>query len=93
MPPRRWRRWPQADGITIEVAPHQPLPVVGDRDELIQVFQNLIHNAIKYGRAGGARDGDVRRARTARHARRRRHGLRSLSRTKAKASRARPSRV
>ena len=24
----------------------------GDQDELIQLFQNLIHNAIKYGRAG-----------------------------------------
>jgi two-component system phosphate regulon sensor histidine kinase PhoR len=27
--------------------------VRGDRDELIQVFQNLVHNAIKYGRPGG----------------------------------------
>ena len=27
--------------------------MVGDRDELIQLFQNLIHNAIKYGREGG----------------------------------------
>jgi two-component system, OmpR family, phosphate regulon sensor histidine kinase PhoR len=27
--------------------------VVGDRDELAQVVQNLIHNAIKYGRTGG----------------------------------------
>src|SRR5438067_965798 len=25
----------------------------GDRDELTQLFQNLIHNAIKYGREGG----------------------------------------
>jgi two-component system phosphate regulon sensor histidine kinase PhoR len=34
-----------------------PLPgtalVRGDRDELIQVFQNLVQNAIKYGRRGG----------------------------------------
>ena len=28
-------------------------PVVGERDELIQLFQNLMHNAIKYGRVGG----------------------------------------
>ncbi|MFZ1108615.1 MAG: ATP-binding protein [Rhodomicrobium sp.] len=28
--------------------------VLGDRDELTQVFINLVHNAIKYGRAGGA---------------------------------------
>lgn len=27
--------------------------VVGDHDELVQLFQNLIHNAIKYGRPGG----------------------------------------
>ena len=27
--------------------------VLGDRDELIQLFQNLIHNAIKYGRDQG----------------------------------------
>jgi two-component system phosphate regulon sensor histidine kinase PhoR len=27
-------------------------PVAGDRDELIQLFQNLIENAIKYGREG-----------------------------------------
>jgi len=25
----------------------------GDRDEIVQVLQNLIHNAIKYGRSGG----------------------------------------
>ena len=33
-------------------APGLP-PVVGERDELIQLFQNLIHNAIKYGREDG----------------------------------------
>jgi two-component system phosphate regulon sensor histidine kinase PhoR len=39
----------QADGITIDIAESQRLPVIGDRDDLIQVFQNLVHNAIKYG--------------------------------------------
>jgi two-component system phosphate regulon sensor histidine kinase PhoR len=28
--------------------------VVGDPDELVQLFQNLIHNAIKYGREDGS---------------------------------------
>jgi two-component system, OmpR family, phosphate regulon sensor histidine kinase PhoR len=33
----------------------------GDRDELEQVFQNLIHNAIKYGREGGKVDVVIKR--------------------------------
>src|SRR5262249_553312 len=36
--------------ITINCDSHDPLLTVGERDELIQVFQNLLHNAIKYGR-------------------------------------------
>ncbi len=32
---------------------NRPAIVRGERDELIQVFQNLIHNAIRHGRAGG----------------------------------------
>lgn len=44
----------QLDNVTIAVADAQNVPlVVGERDELIQVFQNLLHNAIKYGRVGG----------------------------------------
>jgi two-component system phosphate regulon sensor histidine kinase PhoR len=39
--------------IHLDIAPHEPLRVIGDRDELTQVFQNLIHNAIKYGRSAG----------------------------------------
>jgi two-component system phosphate regulon sensor histidine kinase PhoR len=42
-----------ANRIVIPADSHEPLWVVGDRDELTQVFQNLIHNAIKYGRTGG----------------------------------------
>ncbi|MCX5480952.1 ATP-binding protein [Kaistia geumhonensis] len=30
-----------------------PVIVAGDRDELVQVFQNLVENACKYGRSGG----------------------------------------
>jgi two-component system phosphate regulon sensor histidine kinase PhoR len=42
-----------AEGIAIHIAEHAPLRVTGARDELIQVFQNLMHNAIKYGRQCG----------------------------------------
>ena len=42
------------DGIALEMSLARNLPpAVGERDELIQIFQNLIHNAIKYGRPGG----------------------------------------
>ncbi len=30
-----------------------PVRIRGDRDEIVQVIQNLVHNAIKYGREGG----------------------------------------
>jgi len=44
----------RADHITVEISTPAHLPsVIGDRDELIQLFQNLIHNAIKYGREDG----------------------------------------
>ncbi|HEX2761661.1 MAG TPA: ATP-binding protein [Rhizomicrobium sp.] len=42
------------DDITVTVeAPAGLPPVLGEHDELMQLFQNLIHNAIKYGREGG----------------------------------------
>src|SRR5262249_53888095 len=43
-----------ARGMTIEIPEDlEDLPLVqGDQDELIQLFQNLIDNALKYGRAG-----------------------------------------
>lgn len=39
--------------ITLDVHQQSNAIVTGDRDELIQVFQNLIENAIKYSRKGG----------------------------------------
>ena len=42
------------DHIAIEISADAELPqILGERDELSQLFQNLIHNAIKYGRENG----------------------------------------
>ncbi|HYS46967.1 MAG TPA: ATP-binding protein [Rhizomicrobium sp.] len=42
------------DGIAVTVQAEPGLPqVIGEQDELVQLFQNLIHNAIKYGRENG----------------------------------------
>jgi two-component system phosphate regulon sensor histidine kinase PhoR len=44
----------QQNGVAIEVDAPADLPFArGARHELFQVFQNLIDNAVKYGRAGG----------------------------------------
>ena len=40
-------------GVTVNVdGADRPLMVLGDRDELIRVFENLVENALKYGAAG-----------------------------------------
>jgi two-component system phosphate regulon sensor histidine kinase PhoR len=50
-------------GTTIRLTPLAGDAIVrGDRDELVQVFQNLIQNAIKYGKRGGQIDVRVARA-------------------------------
>ncbi len=46
---------PLADEVGVEIERNidpDPINVLGDRDELIQVFQNLIENACKYGQSG-----------------------------------------
>jgi two-component system phosphate regulon sensor histidine kinase PhoR len=40
------------DVVLAVVAPEQPIRVLGERDELIRVFENLIENALKYGASG-----------------------------------------
>jgi len=40
------------DGCEIRLDLEKPLLVKGDRDELVQVAQNLVENALKYGHAG-----------------------------------------
>jgi two-component system phosphate regulon sensor histidine kinase PhoR len=42
--------------INLNLPQTPPLQVRGERDELVQVFQNLVQNAIKYGRRGGRVD-------------------------------------
>lgn len=40
-------------GVTLRLVGDDPAPVQGDRDELLQVIQNLTDNAIKYSPEGG----------------------------------------
>lgn len=40
-------------GVTLELSvPARPVMIGGDRDELIQVIENLVENACKYGQSG-----------------------------------------
>ncbi len=42
-------------GAPLEISvPAEPVVITGDRDELYEVFENLIDNAIKYGAEGGS---------------------------------------
>ena len=46
---------PLAEELGVEIVmhlPEGPADVLGDRDELVQVFENLIENACKYGQEG-----------------------------------------
>ncbi|HTO40655.1 MAG TPA: ATP-binding protein [Rhizomicrobium sp.] len=44
----------EAEHIHIAITADPGLPqVLGEPDELTQLFQNLLHNAVKYGRVGG----------------------------------------
>ena len=62
--PARWskrcRRWRRSAASTIQTGCRtSPLLVLGDRDELLRVVENLIENAVKYGESGGKVDVDV----------------------------------
>lgn len=54
---------PLAKDVGVEINLHLPegqAEVLGDRDELVQVFENLIENACKYGQEGKAVDVTVK---------------------------------
>jgi two-component system phosphate regulon sensor histidine kinase PhoR len=49
--------------VAIEIAmPNGPLMVLGDRDELVSLFENLVENALKYGASGKRIDISLTRA-------------------------------
>jgi len=49
-------------GVVIRASlPDRPALVLGDRDELLRVAENLIENAVKYGESGGKVDVEVAR--------------------------------
>ena len=39
-------------GVTVNIEAANALTVLGDRDEMVRLFENLIENALKYGAAG-----------------------------------------
>jgi len=39
-------------GVTVNIDAANALRVLGDRDELVRIFENLVENALKYGAAG-----------------------------------------
>ena len=52
----------QDRGVVVQTRfPEQPVHVLGDRDELLRVLENLIENAVKYGESGGRVDVEVLR--------------------------------
>ena len=52
-------------GVVVHVEAGEGLPVLGDRDELVRIFENLVENALKYGAAGKRVDITFSRGRSA----------------------------
>ena len=51
----------ESNDITLNIDRNDPIKIVGNRDQWIQVLNNLIDNAIKYSRSGGRVAIDLRR--------------------------------
>ena len=52
-------------GVTIDIKADDALMVLGDRDELVRLFENLVENALKYGAPGKRVDVKLSRGTTA----------------------------
>ncbi len=52
-------------GVTVNIDAANVLTVLGDHDELVRIFENLVENALKYGAAGKRVDIKIGRATTA----------------------------
>ncbi|HEX2216321.1 MAG TPA: ATP-binding protein [Xanthobacteraceae bacterium] len=50
--------------VALTVTAPESTTVLGDRDELIRVFENLVENALKYGGAGGRAEISIETAQT-----------------------------
>jgi len=48
-------------GVTVRIDAESSLPVLGEHDELVRVFENLVENAFKYGAPGKRVEISVRR--------------------------------
>lgn len=49
-------------GVTLTLEAEGAFPVLGERDELLRVVENLVENAVKYGGAGGTVEVSVTRS-------------------------------
>ncbi|MFQ5789954.1 MAG: sensor histidine kinase [Acidobacteriota bacterium] len=50
---RRFRHHGESKGLRMELSVKEPLPILGDEQQLMRVVSNLIDNAIKYTPGGG----------------------------------------
>ena len=86
MSPIRWPRWRANWASSSGSTPRTPVIVIGERDELVRVAENLIENAIKYGARAEGASGRRSRSRSAQGQGRRRCRARLRPRHRARTS-------